>query len=614
MPSVPTPFANAARENTPSKPFPVTPRRTRAGKNYLSISPDSGESQVSVPEFPLPPSSSLRTSSSVRTKSSLQLFPQGPPPQRPPPLVPSLPVPTEYPLASPSGPSRPLGHSRQLALDQKSLRRIQSNVNLKTYQREASAYEYSTPTRPDYTASTPVTIPTRGSSRHYLVNHLNSMSYSPAQREFLTSLNEGPQFRRSETLPGLIDEAADQGHLQGSETESIASTIVKSKGKAVDRDLPQAGQLETATGEASGETIGRTTNPGPSRLHSGESIVSKDRGKAMNNTAGKAAGETAGKAAGRAADKAVGAIMGTVSAQQDSRPDTQDSSTLVPGTPQSHIFFDPTPGQADLQRGATTTTITSGPSGRPNIFEDKIKRFKKWFQGEPSRYDGYDTDSSDLDPAMTCRGLPDDGILVSREVTVTSGPANADASSDPQPQENFISRFKTEKFIKSNGEVLDSNDESLQRYKQSLGLGGGKDLSDPNDPRVCIIHALSMETPGRDPVTIDLSKPGSEATLKDQPFKIKEGSKFTMAVTFKVQHEILSGLQYVQVVKRKGLKVGKDSEMLVSEPSTGSASEHPKKIISDTMNRVVTLPTPTSSLSTPSDVSNRATPSIQGHT
>lgn len=112
--------------------------------------------------------------------------------------------------------------------------------------------------------------------------------------------------------------------------------------------------------------------------------------------------------------------------------------------------------------------------------------------------------------------------------------------------------------------LADSNDESLQRYKESLGLGGGKDLSDPNDKRVCIIRKLSMESPGREPVTIDLSAPGSETTLKDKPFKIKEGSKFTMVAEFKVQHEILSGLQYVQIVKRKGIKVSKDSEMLVS--------------------------------------------------
>lgn len=37
-----------------------------------------------------------------------------------------------------------------------------------------------------------------------------------------------------------------------------------------------------------------------------------------------------------------------------------------------------------------------------------------------------------------------------------------------------------------------------------------------------------------------------------------------MKATFKVQHDVLSGLKYLQVVKRKGLRVGKDEEMIVS--------------------------------------------------
>jgi hypothetical protein len=111
--------------------------------------------------------------------------------------------------------------------------------------------------------------------------------------------------------------------------------------------------------------------------------------------------------------------------------------------------------------------------------------------------------------------------------------------------------------------MTDAGDESLQRYKQSLGLGTGKDLSDPNDPRVCIILSLTMESPGRPPVKIDLKDAGSELTLKNHPFTIKEGAKFTMVAEFKVQHEILSGLHYVQIVKRKGIRVGKDSEMIV---------------------------------------------------
>ena len=112
----------------------------------------------------------------------------------------------------------------------------------------------------------------------------------------------------------------------------------------------------------------------------------------------------------------------------------------------------------------------------------------------------------------------------------------------------------------------DENDESLQRYKASLGLGGGKDLSDPSDPRVCIIKALTMESPGRDPVVIDLVAPGSLETLKKKTFKIKEGATFTMTAQFKVQHEILSGLHYVQAVKRKGIRVSKSDEMIVCFP------------------------------------------------
>jgi len=126
---------------------------------------------------------------------------------------------------------------------------------------------------------------------------------------------------------------------------------------------------------------------------------------------------------------------------------------------------------------------------------------------------------------------------------------------------------------------MDANDESLQRYKQSLGLGGGgKDLSDPNDPRHCIILSLTMNTEGRAPVTIDLSTAGAEKTLKDKPFTIKEGAKFTMSAKFKVQHQILSGLHYVQVVKRKGIRVSKDQEMLGSyAPNTDKTPTYEKR-------------------------------------
>ena len=53
-------------------------------------------------------------------------------------------------------------------------------------------------------------------------------------------------------------------------------------------------------------------------------------------------------------------------------------------------------------------------------------------------------------------------------------------------------------------------------------------------------------------------------SLKAKPFTVKEGTTFRMKVRFRVQHEVLSGLKYLQVVKRKGIRVGKDEEMLVS--------------------------------------------------
>ncbi|KAL1888406.1 rho GDP dissociation inhibitor [Ceratocystis pirilliformis] len=153
---------------------------------------------------------------------------------------------------------------------------------------------------------------------------------------------------------------------------------------------------------------------------------------------------------------------------------------------------------------------------------------------------------------------------------------------DTMPEETQGYKLSQPKQSLAAYQKMDANDESLQRYKESLGLGGGTDLSDPKDPRVCIILSLSMESEGQPPVTIDLSAPGSEATLKDKPFKIKEGVKFTMVATFKVQHEILSGLHYVQVVKRKGIRVSKDSEMIGSyAPNTDKQPVYTKRFQSE---------------------------------
>lgn len=129
---------------------------------------------------------------------------------------------------------------------------------------------------------------------------------------------------------------------------------------------------------------------------------------------------------------------------------------------------------------------------------------------------------------------------------------------------------------------LDQNDESLRKWKESLGLGAGKDISDPTDPRKCIILSLGLEVEGRPDIIIDLKQPGAVEALKSKPFTIKEGAVFRMKAQFKVQHQILSGMKYVQVVKRLSIS-NKMQEMIGSYgPNTEEKPFHEKKFEPET--------------------------------
>lgn len=118
----------------------------------------------------------------------------------------------------------------------------------------------------------------------------------------------------------------------------------------------------------------------------------------------------------------------------------------------------------------------------------------------------------------------------------------------------------------ANSQFADQNDESLNRWKASLGIGAGEASSNPADPRVCVIQSLALEVEGRPDIVINLTAPGALESLKDKPFTIKEGSGYQMKAVFKVQNQVLSGLKYLQVVKRNKIRVGKDEEMIVGFP------------------------------------------------
>ncbi|KAG0228722.1 hypothetical protein BGW42_002014 [Actinomortierella wolfii] len=107
---------------------------------------------------------------------------------------------------------------------------------------------------------------------------------------------------------------------------------------------------------------------------------------------------------------------------------------------------------------------------------------------------------------------------------------------------------------------LDANDESLRRWKESLGIANA--VAGGNDPHNVQVLQLALEVAGRPDVVLDLTQPDEE--LRKHPFTIKEGVEYRMKVTFRVNNSIVSGLKYLQVVKRKGIRVDKLEEMIGS--------------------------------------------------
>jgi len=112
----------------------------------------------------------------------------------------------------------------------------------------------------------------------------------------------------------------------------------------------------------------------------------------------------------------------------------------------------------------------------------------------------------------------------------------------------------------------DQDDESLRKYKESL-LGKIDDSAAPkDDPRRVVIKELKIifeDRPGGD-ITYTLESKVDLEKMKNTPFILKENSHYKIKVSFKVQHDIVSGLKYVNLVYRKGIRVAKDNQMIGS--------------------------------------------------
>ncbi|MDV5145428.1 hypothetical protein R1T08_14705 [Streptomyces sp. SBC-4] len=81
------------------------------------------------------------------------------------------------------------------------------------------------------------------------------------------------------------------------------------------------------------------------------------------------------------------------------------------------------------------------------------------------------------------------------------------------------------------------------------------------EPKVTLLtlSVLSDSLPDGKTVTVDPAKAD-----KNQPIIIKEGAEYQFAITFRVDQGVVSGLRYVHVVRRAGLKVDKLEQMLGS--------------------------------------------------
>ena len=113
---------------------------------------------------------------------------------------------------------------------------------------------------------------------------------------------------------------------------------------------------------------------------------------------------------------------------------------------------------------------------------------------------------------------------------------------------------------------MDADDESLRKYKESLLGNTANTYSPADDDRRVVITELKIifeDRPDGD-VVYKLDDPKSIEELKNKPFTLKEGCKYKTQVSFRVQHEIVSGLKFQNFVYKGPVKVIKETEMLGS--------------------------------------------------
>ncbi|TMW64235.1 hypothetical protein Poli38472_012857 [Pythium oligandrum] len=99
---------------------------------------------------------------------------------------------------------------------------------------------------------------------------------------------------------------------------------------------------------------------------------------------------------------------------------------------------------------------------------------------------------------------------------------------------------------------LDAEDESLRRYKeQLLGSAAHGDLGDRSDVRRVVVEEFKVVfEDGRQDILYRLDTPQGIEYMRTTPFAMDEGVRYKFAITFRVNHAIVSGLRFRNKVKK----------------------------------------------------------------
>ena len=143
------------------------------------------------------------------------------------------------------------------------------------------------------------------------------------------------------------------------------------------------------------------------------------------------------------------------------------------------------------------------------------------------------------------------------------------ASEYKAPPKNTVSELLSAK---------EGEDEALQRYKASLlgAASGSGATAAGEDARHVVVRQLAILINGRDPLMFDMT---DEVLSGGLNVVLREGCEYRVQLTFCVQHEIVSGLKYQNVVSRLIPIVGKPLTVLTVDEMLGSYPPDPAKAV-----------------------------------